>query len=78
MWGSILIPGKYVLRYMCFESPFTRMISSLKYKWPPANIPTTLVASYDITPLVALHPWQPQDVKDLTNITTTGSQSWQL
>ena len=20
---------------VCFESPFTRMISSLKYKWPP-------------------------------------------
>ena len=32
--GSIFIPEKYVLR-VCFESPFTRMISSLKYKWPP-------------------------------------------
>ena len=28
--GSILIPGKYMLRVR-FESPFTRMISSLKY-----------------------------------------------
>ena len=32
--GSIFIPEKYVLR-VCFESTFTRMISSLKYKWPP-------------------------------------------
>ena len=32
--GSIFIHEKYVLR-VCFESPFTRMISSLKYKWPP-------------------------------------------
>ena len=32
--GSIFIPEKYVLR-VCFENPFTRMISSLKYKWPP-------------------------------------------
>ena len=32
--GSIFIRGKYVLR-VCFESPFTRMISSLKYKCPP-------------------------------------------
>ena len=30
----IFIPEKYVLR-VCFESLFTRMISSLKYKWPP-------------------------------------------
>ena len=29
--GSIFIPEKYVFR-MCFKSPFTRMISSLKYK----------------------------------------------
>ena len=28
--GSIVIPGKYMLG-VCFESPFTRMISSLKY-----------------------------------------------
>ena len=28
---------KYVFR-VCFESPFTRMISSLKYKWPPGII----------------------------------------
>ena len=32
--GSIFIPEKYVFR-VCFDSPFTRMISSLKYKWPP-------------------------------------------
>ena len=32
--GSIFIPVKYVFRVL-FESPFTRMISSLKYKWPP-------------------------------------------
>ena len=29
----IFIPGKYVLK-LCFESPFTRMISRLKYKFP--------------------------------------------
>ena len=32
--GSIFIPEKYVFR-VCFESPFTRMISGLKYKCPP-------------------------------------------
>ena len=32
--GSVFIPEKYVFR-VCFESPFMRMISSLKYKWPP-------------------------------------------
>ena len=32
--GSIFIPEKYVFR-VCFESSFTRMISSLKYKCPP-------------------------------------------
>ena len=32
--GSIFIPEKYVFR-VCFESPFTRMISNPKYKWPP-------------------------------------------
>ena len=32
--GSILIPEKYVVM-VCFGSPFTRMISSLKYKSPP-------------------------------------------
>ena len=37
--GSIFIPEKYVFR-VCFESPFTRMISNLKYKWPPRG-PTT-------------------------------------
>ena len=31
--GSIFIPVKYVFR-VCFKSPFKRMISSLKYKWP--------------------------------------------
>ena len=35
--GSIFIPEKYVFR-VCFESPFTRMISSLKYKWPPGGL----------------------------------------
>ena len=38
--GSIFIPEKYVFR-VCFESPFTRMISSLKYKWPPRDHPAT-------------------------------------
>ena len=33
---SIFIPEKYVFR-VCFESPFTRMISNLKYKWPPSR-----------------------------------------
>ena len=32
--GSVFIPEKYMFR-VCFQSPFTRMISSLKYKWPP-------------------------------------------
>ena len=32
--GSFFIPEKYVFR-VHFESPFMRMISSLKYKWPP-------------------------------------------
>ena len=31
--GSIFLPEKYVFR-VCFESPFSRMISSLKYKCP--------------------------------------------
>ena len=35
--GSIFIPEKYVFR-VCFESPFTRMISNLKYKWPPRGV----------------------------------------
>ena len=34
--GSIFIPEKYVFR-VCFESPFTSMISSLKCKWPPGG-----------------------------------------
>ena len=34
---SIFMPEKYVFR-VCFESPNTRMISSLKYKWPPRRI----------------------------------------
>ena len=34
--GSIFIPEKYVFR-VCSESPFTRMISNLKYKWPPRD-----------------------------------------
>ena len=36
--GVIFIPEKYVFR-VCFESPFTRMISNLKYKWPVAPGP---------------------------------------
>ena len=32
--GSIFLPEKKVFS-VCFESPFTRMISSLKYKCPP-------------------------------------------
>ena len=32
--GSVFKPEKYVFR-VCFASPFTRMISSLKYKCPP-------------------------------------------
>ena len=32
--GSIFIPVKYVFR-VCFGIPFMRMISNLKYKWPP-------------------------------------------
>ena len=32
--GSIFMAGKYMFR-VCFENPFTRMISNLKYKWPP-------------------------------------------
>ena len=35
--GSIFIPEKCVFR-ACFESPFTRMISSLKYKCPRGEI----------------------------------------
>ena len=35
--GSIFIPEKYLFR-VYFESPFTRMISSLKYKCPPGYI----------------------------------------
>ena len=35
--GSIFTPEKYVLR-VCFESSFTRMISSLKYKWWPPGL----------------------------------------
>ena len=29
------VPGKYMFR-VCFETPLTRMISNLKYKWPQA------------------------------------------
>ena len=39
---SIFIPEKYVFR-MCLESPFTRMISSLKYKFPPPWIMTLFI-----------------------------------
>ena len=33
--GSMFVPEKHVLVRVCFEIPFTRMISSLKYKLPP-------------------------------------------
>ena len=36
--GFIFISEKYVFR-VCFESPFTRMISNLKYKCPPPPPP---------------------------------------
>ena len=38
--GSILIPEKYVFR-VCFESPFTKMISSMKYKYPLPRVSFT-------------------------------------
>ena len=34
--GSIFTPEKYMFR-VCFESPFTGMISSLKYKCLPGG-----------------------------------------
>ena len=37
--GSIFIHEKYVFG-VCFECPFTRMISSLKYKCPPPGYKT--------------------------------------
>ena len=39
--GSIFTPEKYVFRE-CFGSPFTRIISSLKYKCPQGTLPTPL------------------------------------
>ena len=43
--GSISIPDEYVF-WVCFESPFTRMISSLEYK-PPGFEPLPLeITSY--------------------------------
>ena len=35
--GFIFILGKYMFR-VCFESPFTKMISSLKYKCPHLGV----------------------------------------
>ena len=35
--GFIFIAEKYLFR-VCFESPFMRMISSLKYKYPPGKL----------------------------------------
>ena len=43
--GSIFIPEKYVFR-VCFESRFTRMISSLKYKWPPGQRLSPFLADF--------------------------------
>ena len=40
--GSIFMPEKYVFR-VCYESLFTRMLSSLKYKWPPWGLDLPLV-----------------------------------
>ena len=40
--GSIFIPEKYVFR-VCFESPFTRMISNFRYKWPPPGAIITML-----------------------------------
>ena len=45
--GSIFIHEKYVFR-VCFESPFTRMISSLKYKWPLGIFTVAMVSSMEI------------------------------
>ena len=43
--GSIFIPEKYVFR-VCFESRFTRMISSLKYKWSPGQRSSPFLADF--------------------------------
>ena len=45
--GSIFTPEKYVFR-VCFESPFTRMISSLKYKCPPGHYHISYVILHDM------------------------------
>ena len=45
--GSIFIPEKYMFR-VCFESPFTRMTSSLKCKCPPPGIPPTKICYISI------------------------------
>ena len=45
--GSIFTPEKYVFR-VCFESPFTRMISSLKYKCPPGYYHISYVILHDM------------------------------
>ena len=49
--GSIFIPEKYVFK-VCFESPFMRMISSLKYNPPPPPGPGTLGPWVKSTPIV--------------------------
>ena len=45
--GSIFLPEKYVFR-VCFESPFTRMISSLKYKFPPGGLKWWFITSTSV------------------------------
>ena len=50
--GSIFTPEKYVFR-VCFESPFTRMISSLKYKCPP---PRAIIISVMLSSMTCVYP----------------------
>ena len=60
--GSIFIPEKYVFR-VCFESPFMRTISSLKYKWPPGVLriwPTGcgMLSQFSHHSIIATTKWQ--------------------
>ena len=45
VFRSIFIPEKYVFK-VCFESRFTRMVSSLKYKWPPGQRSSPFLADF--------------------------------
>ena len=49
--GSSFIPEKYVFR-VCFESPFMRMISNLKYK-----APQTICAEFQMCFQLGSKPW---------------------